>query len=392
MSIQGQPFTLTYTVLDITTFAPLDGDVANHTVRVYSDGTGFTPSGTITGIGGGSGEYKLTITGGENAGTAMKAIPKTSTSGKFIAPVLWNNTSSTLVANVQQVATEFSVGSRIAASGIVSAVTDTKTFTITFSNGTGPAVANQFAGQTLEVYNPGNPQARASARIVSHGTVDSQPIAFVVATDILTVSVGHSVSIIIDSPLGASSSSSGTGSYAITVHVTDGLAANLIGAQVTLTDGVLSYVATTIAGGLATFSLNAATYTLTITKAGYTYTPTTQVVGGVATITAALTAIVIPGAGVVNGASVYAYARGIDGVVSEGKTFFVRLVSSNTSFDFWNGETVESSESDSTGYAALTVRLGASAQASLDKINWTPTFTVSTDPYHLQEIVGTDWD
>lgn len=336
------------------------------------------------------GVYRLDLPNAVVASAAIITLIAEASGKHLIAPPI--EVAYKVPSGTQDMVDQFPAGTRIAASsGTVTAVTDTKNFTITFSGGDGPSVANQFVGQTLEIYNPLVSQERASARIVSHGTVDSQPIAFVVETDILTAGIGQSVAIIIDSPLGASSGGTFAGSYAVTVHVVDGSAVAIVGASVTLTDGVISDVKTTNSSGNVSYSVNG-TYTLTITKAGYSYTPTTETLTAAATITRAMTAIVIPGAGVVGGASVYAYARGIDGVVSEGKTFFIRLVSSNTNFDLWNGETIESSASDSTGYAARTVRLGASAQASLDGINWTSTFTVSTDPYHLQEIVGTDWD
>lgn len=68
---------------------------------------------------------------------------------------------------------------------------------------------------------------------------------------------------------------SGAGANTVTVTVTDGTDP-LQNATVTLTEGVSRYSNTTDASGDATFSLDDATYGVAITKAGYTFTPTTH--------------------------------------------------------------------------------------------------------------------
>lgn len=75
---------------------------------------------------------------------------------------------------------------------------------------------------------------------------------------------------------------SGSGAYAITVTVTDGTDP-LEGATVRLIEGVNNFVATTDASGNASFSLDAATYAVTVTKAGYSFTPATRTVTGTQT-------------------------------------------------------------------------------------------------------------
>ena len=72
-------------------------------------------------------------------------------------------------------------------------------------------------------------------------------------------------------------SGGGSGAYAITVTVTDGTSA-LENASVRVTEGLNSYVLQTDASGNATFSLDAATYTVNITKFGYSWTQTTRTV------------------------------------------------------------------------------------------------------------------
>ena len=82
--------------------------------------------------------------------------------------------------------------------------------------------------------------------------------------------------------IGDAQEDSGSGAYTITVTVTDGTDP-LENAVVRLTEGVNQFTATTNASGEATFSLNAATYTVAVTKAGYQFTPTTRTVTGAET-------------------------------------------------------------------------------------------------------------
>ena len=71
----------------------------------------------------------------------------------------------------------------------------------------------------------------------------------------------------------------GSGAYAITVTVTDGTSP-LQTAIVRVTNGITSIAQTTDASGNASFSLDAATWTVTATKSGYSFTPTTRTATG----------------------------------------------------------------------------------------------------------------
>jgi hypothetical protein len=73
--------------------------------------------------------------------------------------------------------------------------------------------------------------------------------------------------------------SGGTGAYQITVTVTDGTDP-LEGAKVRITEGATTLLGTTDASGNATFSLDAATYTVGISKAGFQFASTTRTVTG----------------------------------------------------------------------------------------------------------------
>lgn len=84
----------------------------------------------------------------------------------------------------------------------------------------------------------------------------------------------------------------GSGARTITVTVNDGAAA-LQNARVRFTEGVNSFSALTNASGQRTFNLDDATYTVAITKDGYTFAGTTLVVTAAATPTYSMTAVVI---------------------------------------------------------------------------------------------------
>lgn len=85
---------------------------------------------------------------------------------------------------------------------------------------------------------------------------------------------------------------SGTGARTVTITVNDGAAA-LQNARVRLTEGANTYTALTNVSGVATFNVDDATYTVAITKSGYTYAGTTLVVNGDETATYSMTEVVV---------------------------------------------------------------------------------------------------
>lgn len=90
----------------------------------------------------------------------------------------------------------------------------------------------------------------------------------------------------------ADASGGGTGARTVTITVNDGAAA-LQNARVRLTEGANTYVATTNVSGVATFNVDDATYTVAITKSGYTYAGTTLVVNGDEAATYSMTETVV---------------------------------------------------------------------------------------------------
>jgi hypothetical protein len=96
----------------------------------------------------------------------------------------------------------------------------------------------------------------------------------------------------LDAILAAASAGAGTGARTVTITVNDGTTA-LQNAVVRLTEGVNTFRALTNASGVATFNLDDVTYTVAITKSGYSYAGTTLVVDGTETRTYSMTVVSI---------------------------------------------------------------------------------------------------
>lgn len=80
----------------------------------------------------------------------------------------------------------------------------------------------------------------------------------------------------------------GTGARTVTITVTDGT--NTIeGATVRVTKSGQTYTGSTNVSGVIVFSLDDGTWTLSVTNPGYTYTPSSVVVNGTESVTAAMT-------------------------------------------------------------------------------------------------------
>jgi hypothetical protein len=88
------------------------------------------------------------------------------------------------------------------------------------------------------------------------------------------------------------SAGSGTGARTVTITVNDGTTV-LQNATVRMTEGANTYTATTNVSGVAVFNLDDATYTVGVTKSGYSYAGTTLVVNGTETATYSMTVTTI---------------------------------------------------------------------------------------------------
>lgn len=83
----------------------------------------------------------------------------------------------------------------------------------------------------------------------------------------------------------------GNGAFAVTVTVNNGTSV-LENARVRFTEGANTYTGLTNASGVIAFSLDAATYTISITKSNHSFTPVTQVISGNVSITKSMTVTV----------------------------------------------------------------------------------------------------
>lgn len=92
--------------------------------------------------------------------------------------------------------------------------------------------------------------------------------------------------------VGLGSLGTGTGARTVTITVNDGLAP-VQNARVRVSEGVNTYTGLTNVSGVVVFNLDDATYTVAITKAGYTYAGTTLVVDGSETVTYSITSIIV---------------------------------------------------------------------------------------------------
>lgn len=103
--------------------------------------------------------------------------------------------------------------------------------------------------------------------------------------------LAESATLVVDEyPQAGSSSGTGTGARTVTVTVNDGSTV-LQNAKVRLTEGGNTFTGLTNVSGVVTFNVDDATYTVSITKSGYSYAGTTLVVDGDEAQACAMTAI-----------------------------------------------------------------------------------------------------
>jgi len=159
---------------------------------------------------------------------------------------------------------------------------------------------------TFQAYDRSIAELDSAARVKLHGTQDDYaPLKSSDYTAPLTAAatrtaLGMSAADLdtqLDAILAAASAGAGTGARLVTITVNDGTTV-LQNAVVRLTEGGNTYRALTNVSGVATFNVDDATYSVAISKVGYSYAGTTIVVNGVETATYSMTAInVTPGSG-----------------------------------------------------------------------------------------------
>lgn len=193
--------------------------------------------------------------------------------------------------------------------------------------------------------------------------------------------------------IAAINTGAGSGARTVTITVTDGTDP-LQNAKVRMTNGADAPVVTTDVNGEAEFALDDATWSVAITKSGYTFTPTTLVVSGDTTHTYAMTAISITpsDAGLVTG---YLECLGTDGESQSGVIVSLVMTKPPTgSGNAFDGDTMQQT-SDVDGIVQFVglapggtyqIWRGSNRQAGkLIKIA-----SDATTPYSLDNIAGAD--
>jgi hypothetical protein len=183
----------------------------------------------------------------------------------------------------------------------------------------------------------------------------------------------------------------GTGARTVAITVNDGTTA-LESARVRFSKGAESYVGSTNASGLISFSLDDGTWSVAISLAGYTFTPTTRVVDGDETQTYSMTLVTVTPseAGKVTG---YWYTLDEDGEVEASVDIEMRVVSSGLTGTAHDA-TIRTATSDSSGLVQFTNLVkGTKYEARRGTATRWTQFTVATTattPYALPDIWGSD--
>lgn len=190
---------------------------------------------------------------------------------------------------------------------------------------------------------------------------------------------------------GGGGGGAGSGAYAITVTVNDG-ATVLQNVNVRVTEGINTFTNLTDASGHADFSLDAATYVLTLTKSGYTYTPTSKTVTGNHTgtlnATHSMTLFTAPTAsGTQTVAWIYTYDG--NGALKAGVVISFRVLNPPGTASYNTG--VITGTSDAGGLLTVNLPQNAACEASRGDGAWVTFTTDSDSSTALPEILGTDY-
>lgn len=143
----------------------------------------------------------------------------------------------------------------------------------------------------------------------------------------------------------------GAGARTVAITVNDGVTA-LQNAYVRVTNGAETYVLQTSVAGLATFSLDDATWSVAITKPLYSFTPTTLVVNGDETQTYSMSAVSIPASspGLVTG---YLYCLDNEGVARANVTVTIRQTSIPDAYGYAFDQRLRAEVSDGAGLVSF---------------------------------------
>jgi len=187
----------------------------------------------------------------------------------------------------------------------------------------------------------------------------------------------------------AASGGAGTGARTITITVNDGTTA-LQNAVVRLSEGLNTYRTLTNASGVAVFNVDDATYTVAVTKSGYTYAGTTLIVNGTETATYSMTAVSVTPPTNPDLSAVVVLCLGTDFEAESGVTIDLRIVtfpsgSTNTAYPGIK----KTATSNGSGIATLYAPKGSVCEWKRGKEDsWTEITIGSGDQTNVTSIIG----
>jgi len=187
----------------------------------------------------------------------------------------------------------------------------------------------------------------------------------------------------------AASGGAGTGARTITITVNDGTTA-LQNAVVRLSEGLNTYRTLTNASGVAVFNVDDATYTVAVTKSGYTYAGTTLIVNGTETATYSMTAVSVTPPTNPDLSAVVVLCLGTNFEAEAGVTIDLRIVtfpsgSTNTAYPGLK----QTATSNGSGVATLEAPKGSVCEWKRGKEDsWTEITIGSGDQTNVTSIIG----
>lgn len=183
------------------------------------------------------------------------------------------------------------------------------------------------------------------------------------------------------------SDTSGTGARTVTITVNDGSTA-LQNAIIRMTEGANSYTTTTNVLGVATFNLDDATYTVAISKAGYSYGGTTLVVDGTEAATYSMTAVVITPASNPLQTTAYITTYDAHGEIDGGETISFRMLIGDGVAGRSFGATTTATSHAVTGLLTVSLVRNATYRARRGRGEWVEFEADDADTFALPPVLG----
>jgi hypothetical protein len=271
---------------------------------------------------------------------------------------------------------------------IATAVWSTATRTITGGSlTTSPPTAAVIADAVWDEARSGHVTAGTFGEKVN-AELDSYAQAMVTAFNAMRSGNVFTAPALANAPTG-SGGGSGTGARTVTITVNDGTSV-LQNATVRMTEGANTFTALTNASGVAVFNLDDATYTVSISKSGYSYAGTTLIVNGTETATYSMTAISITPPDNPDLSAIVVTCLGTDFETQSGVTIDLRIItlplgSTNAAYPGLK----QTATSNGSGIATLYAPKGSVCEWKRGKEDsWTEITIGSGDQTNVTSIIG----